>query len=155
MLSFKIFNFQLWWSKCAIFDERQVRHPFVRQMANMRWNINAFLEVHLSSLSFGFFSSVGTDNEDLKLLQMWVKVLLIISMTLCWEVSVILNKSFSSKTYCATDLASPSEIIISMSLLTTFDASITFEAAGEVKKIGSSLQPFYKQISKFIQVKIV
>jgi len=34
-----------------------------------------------------------------------------------------------------------------MSLLTTFDASITFEAAGEVKKIGSSLQPnHHKQI---------
>ncbi len=73
------------------------------QMANMRWNINAFLEVHSSSLSFLFFSSVGTDNEDLKLLQMWAKVFFIIKMTSCWELSAILNKSFSSKTDCATD----------------------------------------------------
>jgi len=53
-----------------------------------------------------------------------------------------------------TDLEQQSEFIISESLLTTFEARIIFEVAGEVGKIGLSLKPnHYNQVKvKLVQI---
>jgi len=60
---------------------------------------------------------------------------------MCRQFSHFFALPVSSSTECVTDLDLQSEMIMVQSLLTTFEVSIIFEAAGAITKIGMSLVP--------------
>ena len=63
-------------------------------------------------------------------------------------------QSWSQKTTteCATDLDKQSKMIIFESTLTTFEASVSFEAVRAVAKMGSSLKSIHRKQIKLVQI---
>ncbi len=76
-------------------------------------------------------------------------------LKLFFQSDFLLTRTFD--TVCVKDLGQWSEMIISETLLTIFEAKIIFEAAGTEVKIGSNLKPKLNQLklAKILKLTVV